>query len=114
MPILIGQKLSSPIAMDVYGTHNQAVVQGKKLTSATVHQGAMVPIYVAPLSADKYVITVSSFRPGAFYSRFATQVWKVRFGWPVFLRDDIIRQGRNRKESGKCLYIINSIFFLIT
>ena len=54
MPILIGQKLSSPISMDVYGTHNQAVIQGKKMSSASVHQGSILPVYVAPLGAEKY------------------------------------------------------------
>ena len=53
MSVLIGQKLASPITMDVYGTHNQALVQGKKLTSAVIHQGATVPIYISPLNSDK-------------------------------------------------------------
>lgn len=54
MSILISQKLGSPITMEIYGTHNQALIQGKKLTSAVVHQGATVPIYIAPLNSDKW------------------------------------------------------------
>ena len=53
MPILIGQKLASPITLDIYSTHNQALIQGKKLTSAVVHKGSTVPIYIAPLSSEK-------------------------------------------------------------
>ena len=53
MPILIGQKLSAPVTMDVYATHSQALIQGKKLTSLILPQGKSVPIYIAPLSADK-------------------------------------------------------------
>lgn len=56
MSILISQKLGSPIAMDIYGTHNQALIQGKKITSAVIHQGATVPIYIAPLNSDKWVL----------------------------------------------------------
>lgn len=56
MGILIGQKLSTPITLDVYSTHGQALVQGKKLNSLMLHKGAVVPIYVSPLSSDKLVI----------------------------------------------------------
>ncbi|XP_057365075.1 tripeptidyl-peptidase 2-like [Daphnia carinata] len=58
MPVLIGQKLASPITLDIYGTHNQALIQGKKLTSATIHKGTTVPIYISPLSSDKCTKTV--------------------------------------------------------
>lgn len=53
MPVLVGQKLASPITLDVYGTHNQALIQGKKLTSATIQQGAILPVYISPLNSDK-------------------------------------------------------------
>lgn len=56
MSVLIGQKLASPITMDIYGTHNQALIQGKKLSSAVIHQGSTVPIYIAPLNSDKWVV----------------------------------------------------------
>jgi len=53
MSVLIGQKLAAPITMDIYGTHNQALIQGKKLSSAVIRQGATIPIYIAPLNSDK-------------------------------------------------------------
>lgn len=59
MPILIGQKLASPITLDVYSTHNQALIQGKKLTSSVIHKGATAPIYIAPLSSEKYVFEIN-------------------------------------------------------
>nr|CAH0110775.1 unnamed protein product [Daphnia galeata] len=59
MSVLIGQKLASPITMDIYGTHNQALIQGKKLSSSVIHQGSTVPIYIAPLNSDKCTKTVT-------------------------------------------------------
>jgi len=53
--VVIGQKLASPISLDVYSTYSQAVVQGKKLTSVVLQQGATLPIYISPLSAEKCV-----------------------------------------------------------
>ena len=60
MPISISQKLSSSVAVDVYGTHSQALIQGKKLTSFTIRDGDSVPVYLAPLNADKYVPSASN------------------------------------------------------
>ena len=56
MPTLIGQKLASPLTLDVYSTHNQALIQGKKLTSSVIHKGATAPIYIAPLNSEKYLM----------------------------------------------------------
>ena len=56
--MLIAQKLSSAITMDVYSTQNQALVQGKKLTSTTVHKGETIAVYIAPLNSDKYVLAL--------------------------------------------------------
>ena len=53
IPVLISQKLASTISLDVYGTHSQALIQGKKLNSLTLPQGMAVPIFVAPLNSDK-------------------------------------------------------------
>jgi len=60
MPVLISQKLSSSVSLDVYGTHNQALIQGKKLNGFTIHEGDHVPIYLSPLNSDKCCKTVNA------------------------------------------------------
>lgn len=54
IPMLLNQKLSSAVTLDVYSSYSQAIVGGKKsggvglsLTSNTV------PFYIAPLTSDK-------------------------------------------------------------
>ncbi len=53
LPVLVSQKLATALTLDVYSTHSQAILQGKKLTSMTLQKGLPVPIYIAQLQADK-------------------------------------------------------------
>lgn len=54
MPMLIKQKLANNISLDIYGSHSQALVQGKKLNYASIPTGcSFTPIYISPLHNDK-------------------------------------------------------------
>ncbi|KAJ8975804.1 hypothetical protein NQ317_013735 [Molorchus minor] len=56
-PLLLNQKLSNNIPMDVYLSYSQALVGGKK--SGITHNSnpyAVIPLYIAPLTADKYPV----------------------------------------------------------
>jgi len=53
-PLLVGSKLSSPAQLEVYTSHAQAQQQGKKMTGVTVQPGRLTPLYIGPLTSDKY------------------------------------------------------------
>lgn len=53
VPLLLRQKLSSNITLDVYNSYSQAVISGKKATVVNGTQSTVVPFYIAPLPADK-------------------------------------------------------------
>ncbi|XP_046674553.1 tripeptidyl-peptidase 2-like [Homalodisca vitripennis] len=54
LPILLSHKLATPITVDAYGSQSQALIGGKKLTSAILPTGKYtLPIYIAPLPSDK-------------------------------------------------------------
>lgn len=52
MPILLSQKLSSPINLEVYANHSQAVIGGKKMVAASIPPGHILPLYIAPVSNE--------------------------------------------------------------
>lgn len=52
--MLLTTKLSSSVGLDVYSSYSQASTFGKKISSFTLSKGANQPIFVAPLSSDKY------------------------------------------------------------
>ncbi|XP_035827746.1 tripeptidyl-peptidase 2 [Aplysia californica] len=52
--VLVKAKLGSPISADLYPTWQAAVTSGKKLTGLSAHRGLRYPIYVGPLSEDKF------------------------------------------------------------
>lgn len=52
MAILLSQKLSSPVSLDVYANHSQAIVGGKKMVAATVPPGHILPVYIAPMNNE--------------------------------------------------------------
>lgn len=56
IPMLLNQKLSNPITLDVYSSHSQAIIAGKKAAIGHALHSVTVPLYIAPLPADKYVI----------------------------------------------------------
>ncbi|KRT78345.1 Peptidase, partial [Oryctes borbonicus] len=54
-PLLLNQKLTNPITLDVYSSHSQAVIGGKKAIFGHTLCSSTVPLYIAPLPSDKYV-----------------------------------------------------------
>ncbi|KAK9505195.1 hypothetical protein O3M35_009300 [Rhynocoris fuscipes] len=69
MPMLVRQKLANNISLDVYSTHSQAILQGKKLNYVTIPPGRYhYPIYVAPLHNDKNLknLTLGQYLCGTF------------------------------------------------
>ena len=52
MPILLTQKLSTQVNLDVYASQSQALVGGKKMVAASIPPGHMLPLYVAPMSNE--------------------------------------------------------------
>ncbi|XP_021931036.1 tripeptidyl-peptidase 2 [Zootermopsis nevadensis] len=65
-PLLLSQKLPAALTLDVYASQTQATTGGKKMMGATLPQGHIVPIYIAPLSNDKASkgVTVGQFLSG--------------------------------------------------
>jgi tripeptidyl-peptidase-2 len=54
LPMLVMQKLSSPINLEVYSMHSQALIVGKKLSFASIPAGKYrLPIFIAPINNDK-------------------------------------------------------------
>lgn len=52
-PLLLHQKLSSAIQMDTYLSYSQALIGGKKASVVSNTSQTSVPLYIAPLAADK-------------------------------------------------------------
>lgn len=52
-PILLNQKLSNPITLDVYSNYTQALIGGKKANFGHSLTSTTVPLYIAPLPNDK-------------------------------------------------------------
>lgn len=52
MPLLLNQKLNTPISLDVYANHSQAIVGGKKMVAASIPPGHVLPLYIAPMSNE--------------------------------------------------------------
>lgn len=53
-PLLLQQKLTNGITMDVYLSYSQALIGGKK--AGITHNSnpyTVVPLYIAPLASDK-------------------------------------------------------------
>lgn len=54
-PLLLNQKLPTPIVLEVYNSHTQAVIGGKKAMFGHTLCSATVPLYIAPLPSEKCV-----------------------------------------------------------
>jgi len=52
MPLLLSQKLSTPINLDIYANQSQAIIGGKKMVAACIPPGHILPLYIAPLSNE--------------------------------------------------------------
>eukprot|EP00096_Caligus_rogercresseyi_P003722 TRINITY_DN171_c0_g1_i1.p1 TRINITY_DN171_c0_g1~~TRINITY_DN171_c0_g1_i1.p1 ORF type:complete len:1256 (+),score=320.81 TRINITY_DN171_c0_g1_i1:175-3942(+) len=53
--ILLSQKLSSPVSLDVHISHANASTMGKKVTSFNLPAHKKLPLFICPLNSDKYV-----------------------------------------------------------
>lgn len=52
MPVLLSQKLSTQINLDVYANQSQATIGGKKMAAASIPPGNILPLFVAPLNNE--------------------------------------------------------------
>ncbi|CAB4067190.1 TPP2 [Lepeophtheirus salmonis] len=57
--ILLSQKLSSPIMLDVHTSHANASTGGKKSNSFNLAAYRKVPLFISPLNSDKYIKNLS-------------------------------------------------------
>lgn len=54
LPLLIAQKLSNTINMDVYASQSEAMICGKKISRAILPgSDQMTPVYIGPLASEK-------------------------------------------------------------
>ncbi|EEB17144.1 tripeptidyl-peptidase, putative [Pediculus humanus corporis] len=66
LPLLLSQKLSSSVSLDVYASQSQALIYGKKMGSVIMpHGGYILPIYIAPLNSER---PNKEFHPGHYLS----------------------------------------------
>ncbi|XP_073993244.1 tripeptidyl-peptidase II isoform X1 [Rhodnius prolixus] len=104
MPMLIKQKLANNISLDIYGSHSQALVQGKKLNYASIPTGcSFTPIYISPLHNDKNLrnLTLGQYLCGNFTlpkSDIAKKVDTYRF---KYVLSDLSKKGTNSSNSSK-------------
>ncbi|XP_018353839.1 PREDICTED: tripeptidyl-peptidase 2 isoform X2 [Trachymyrmex septentrionalis] len=76
MPLLLSQKLSTPINLDIYANQSQAIIGGKKMVAACIPPGHILPLYIAPLSNESKVSKYAT--PGSYLQ-----------GTLTFCKDDI-------------------------
>lgn len=56
LPIQLIQKLQNQISLDVYGTHHQATIFGKKVSNFIISPiSSLITLHIGSLSNDKYV-----------------------------------------------------------
>lgn len=54
LPLLLSQKLPSPLSLDVYVCQAQAMICGKKMGGAVLPPGShILPVFIAPINNDK-------------------------------------------------------------
>ncbi|KAI5645058.1 tripeptidyl peptidase II domain-containing protein [Phthorimaea operculella] len=53
LPVIIQQRLPTPISVDVYCSQPQAITGGKKFSSASLSSGTLLPLYFTSVPADK-------------------------------------------------------------
>lgn len=78
--LLVNYKLASTLTLDVYKSFNQAVIAGKKITSAQLLSGTHRPLYVAPVNNDR--LTKASIPPQCSWLE----------GTIVYAKDDAARK----------------------
>lgn len=52
-PILISQKLTSALTLDVFGSEKAALTGGRQLSGQILHKNQIQPVYIAPITNDK-------------------------------------------------------------
>ncbi|XP_026279947.1 tripeptidyl-peptidase 2 [Frankliniella occidentalis] len=52
-PMLVSQKLSSVLTLDIYGTEQAAITGGRQLSGHVLHKNQILPVYIAPITNDK-------------------------------------------------------------
>lgn len=52
MQVLLSQKLSSAVNLEVYASQSQALIGGKKMASASIPAGQILPLFISPLLND--------------------------------------------------------------
>ena len=58
MAVLLSVKLTTPINLDVYAHQAQAITGGKKMVTASVPPGHVIPVYISPITNEnKWVKT---------------------------------------------------------
>lgn len=56
LPIQVVQKLQNPISLDVYSSHHQATIFGKKCSTLVIAPNSnLCRLHIGSLSNDKYV-----------------------------------------------------------
>ncbi|CAG9796314.1 unnamed protein product [Diatraea saccharalis] len=53
LPVLIQQRLPQPLTLDVYCSQHQALIGGKKFSSASLSSGSVMPLYFTAVPSDK-------------------------------------------------------------
>jgi len=99
-PLLVSSKLSSAVTADIYSSHSEAQVGGKKCGSLSVEPGLTRPVYLAPLtSSDKhtkgatlgqYLVGTATFAKDEAGKK--ADVYTVKY---------ILPEGNKKKEKGK-------------
>ena len=59
--MLISQFLCPWIYMGIYKNYNEAVIGGERLEAVTLKKGTTIPIYIAPIDFDEYLIQLLIF-----------------------------------------------------
>ncbi|XP_044257538.1 tripeptidyl-peptidase 2 isoform X2 [Tribolium madens] len=70
IPLLLQQKLSNAITLDVYSSYSQAAIAGKKSNVSHGLHSTVIPFYIAPLPADKFI--AKSNNPAQFLTGYIT------------------------------------------
>jgi tripeptidyl-peptidase II len=53
IPMLIHHKLATPLSLDVFSSHQNALTGGKKFAAMGLSKDAVAPVYVCALPEDK-------------------------------------------------------------
>jgi len=98
-PMLVSSKLSSAASLDVYSSHSEAIVGGKKMSMVSGYPGKEIPIYIAPLASEKYSkgATLGQFLQGT--ATFTKDEWGKKVD--VYPFKYILPEAAKKKDKGK-------------